>query len=96
MWLWWMRTRVSSSERILVSSSVTEGAWGPGWGWGAPFGSPSSSASPCCLLSQRLCSLLRFLPYAFILFPALELGLGGDSHIQSLERLLLPDRNQAV
>lgn len=85
--------RVSASERILVSSSVTEGVWGPG-GRQATVGRQLAALLPLplpaafCLRSPvpRGRALLRFLPYAFFwLFSASELGLGGDSHTQSFE-----------
>lgn len=85
--------RVSASERILVSSSVTEGVWGPG-GRQATVGGQLAALLPLprsaafCLRSPVPWgrALLRFLPYAFFwLFSASELGLGGDSHTQSFE-----------
>lgn len=66
--------RVSASERILVSSSVTEGVWGPG-GRQATVGRQLAALLPLprpaafCRRSAvpRGTALLRFLPYAFFL-----------------------------
>ena len=66
MWLWWMRATVAKSEGILVSLSVTEGAWSLG-GAGVE-GAVSSFLPPVFCLSGSVPkgkALLRFLPYVF-------------------------------
>lgn len=60
MWLWWMRTTVSVSKGILVSSSMTEGAWGPGWG--GDGGQLVASGLRGSVPQGK--ALLEFLPYA--------------------------------